>query len=175
MKVSEISLEELNVLIAEEVMGEPKPKDLIDGIEYHGNWNYKEPWPEVEGVLNDPTGAVGLFVQHYSDGGNWKIIRRYENKDRPEWWPIGFCYHLDLAQKAVDKFWESQWQEYNGESIPPTMLMEYFPRPSLDHSWMAYYDMKYGYGKTLPEAICRLLLIHALNDDDPENEPEVIE
>jgi hypothetical protein len=169
VKVNDIPLEKLSALVAEHVMGEPKPKDLIDGTEYHetSGWDPENPWPEVEGVLNDLNGSVGTFVQHYSDGGNWKIIRRYENKDRPEWWPLGFAYNLDLAQKAVDKFWEGQWHD---EDMPPTMLLEYFPRPSLDHHWMAYYNMKYGYGNTPSEAICRLLLIKVREEEQESKE-----
>lgn len=90
-----------------------------------------------------------LYMDTGEKSGEWMV-------ESGRWVPRPYSSQIDEAMRAVEKF-------SGGE---PTLLMEYYRNKQTGElEFMAYDDMKYGYGDTLPEAICNLLLKLARSKD----------
>lgn len=125
--------EKLDRRIAVEVMGEQEPPTTE--LEYPGL---------LDRYLND--------VPTYSKGGNWQVHYLYENGDVFEWRPVPFSSDLDHAMRAYREYCKNQAKR-------PALLMEHYLHTGTGElEYSAYDATKYGYGRTLPEAICNLLL-----------------
>lgn len=90
----------------------------------------------------------------YSDDGNWWVK---EEDGMCTWQPLPFSTNLEYAMTAVDKYFEG-WRQRN-PNLNPSIVMDYVP--DLESPWRTAEELgkePYGFGHTLPEAICNLLL-----------------
>jgi hypothetical protein len=73
---------QLNTLVAEKIMGEPKPSEIP------ADW---EPGVNKDSPLQ-----------------NWFCASLYENGDEPFWIPVGFAFQIREAWRVVEKLRESR-------------------------------------------------------------------
>lgn len=92
-----------NELIAEKVMGEPKPTELPEWDIAFNGWISGRP--------------------EMSKGENWMCATLYSHNDVPEWIPLNFMGHIECAWRVVEKMWEifpglviTRW--FSGEGAP---------------------------------------------------------
>lgn len=127
---------ELNRKVAELVMGEPEPP---------------KPTPEMD------TGTE-------SKGGNWSVVKAMPGFRAGEWEADDFSGNLDRAMRAVDRHIEVKGLE----NIPNDFLMVsrgIWGAPE-EMQWTAYFSYPHtARGRTLPEAICNLLLESSGRED----------
>lgn len=131
-------MKELDRRIAIEVMGEPEPS-----------------MPSKE-VISDAYADAHDNLLHYSEGGNWHLWY-VGGRGKMGWVPNSFSTSLDLAMRAVDKYVE----DTGLDSIPNDFLVMSYGLygPPADKLWQCHFSYpRTASGKTLPEAICRLLL-----------------
>jgi len=127
--------EELDKLVAAEVMGEPIPEFT-------------------------PENALGLQLAGSpvkSPKGNWLCLCRYDEDDIPTWRPLPYSTDISVAWLVVEKLIDIHPQgDFHLEHLEDEWCCGWCYPPSgadLDN-WIC--------GKTVPEAICKAALIATL-------------
>lgn len=118
----------INEKIAELIMGESRPFAITR---------------QDLSNQDDPLAREYLPFTH-SDKRNWRVVEYYDEGDEPRWEALNFSENVDLALSAVDFHF--------GEEQNITLF-----RQNSGH-WQATGADRYGFGSTIPEAICSLLL-----------------
>lgn len=128
-------MNDLDRRIAIEIMGEEEPKALRPSQD------------EID------RGMAVLSLHQISLKRNWEAYCIYANGDIPEWHPMPFSSSLEEALRAVDKLL-AELSEKTGRNLDLSMVYE----PNTLEPFHTYCHFRHGYGNTLPEAICNLLL-----------------
>lgn len=129
--------EELDRRVAIEIMGEEEPPKQTVVFKHYGE---------------------AVVPQYRSE--NWISVRKYEHRYEPKWEPKAFSSSTEEALRAVDTYF-AEWSANLRAEVPsidptPQLKMQYSPHH--DKPYLATFSFWCGYGQTLAEAICRLLL-----------------
>ena len=120
---------ELDALVAEKVMGEPKPTG------------------------NVPDGVLAGVMTSSSGGGNWiGTTTGYTAGDEPVWLPKPYSTDISPAFEVVDKLKELPIPKEG--SSPPRFLLSYAGHDIWKAGWDTVHGYRWFYGESAAHATC---------------------